>query len=72
MKGFYQNQAVQGKQTVKMLDRKKEELNPRRQRVNNKIQSMRQSFVAQTKVKPIKNKPAEPGFVSEQADAPKL
>lgn len=74
MKGFYNSEipVIEERLTVELSNKRKEELDPRRQRVNNKIQSIRQSFVAQTRVKPIKNKPAEPGIIDEQVNTPKL
>ena len=46
MKGFYKSerQVIEERLTVELSDKRKEELDPRRQRVNNKIQSIRQSF----------------------------
>ena len=53
MKGFYNSQrpVIEERLTVELSNKRKEELDPRRQRVNNKIQSIRQSF-NKVKVKP--------------------
>jgi hypothetical protein len=46
MKGFYnsEKQVSQERLTVELSNERKKELNPRQQRVSNKIQLIRQSF----------------------------
>ena len=71
MKGFYnsEKQVNQERLTVELSNKRKEELDPRRQRVYNKIQSMRQSFnrAAKPVKQPIKGIPGE-----LEVDSPKI